>query len=141
MVAYVDSSALLAWLLNEAQGEDVRTTLAAADRVVASTLTGVECGRALSRGSATGRISRVQELEAVRLMDAVAARWVLMEMTGGVLQRARAPFPAEPVRTLDALQLATALAFRDAHAALTVVSLDRRVRDNAQALGMDVAPG
>lgn len=140
MVAYADSSAVLAWLLNEARAEDVRTSLAEAERVVASTLTVVECARALGRGSAMGRITRAEELEALRLMDLTAARWVLMEMTGRVLQRARSPFPVEPVRTLDALHLATAVTFREAHPALTVVSLDRRIRDNARALGMDVAP-
>jgi hypothetical protein len=44
------------------------------------------------------------------------------------------------VRTLGALHPATAVAFREAHPALRVVSPDRRIRDNARALGMDVAP-
>lgn len=140
MVAYADSSAVLAWLLGESTAEQIRTLLASADRVLTSTLTPLECGRALTRAAAQGRIGPAHELAARQLLDSAAASWVLMEMTGPILRRARAAFPVEPVRTLDALQLATALVFRDAYTALTVLSLDRRVRDNAKALGMDVAP-
>jgi predicted nucleic acid-binding protein len=140
VIAYAESSAVLAWLLGEGAGEEVRKSLGAAERTVASTLTPLECGRALAREVAAGRIARADGLVARHMLDASVASWVLMEMTGGVLKRARAPFPVEPVRTLDALHLATALAFRDAHPAVTVVSLDHRIRDNARALGMDLAP-
>lgn len=140
MIAYAESSALLAWVLGEPKGDEVRRVLAAAERVVSSTLTQVECARALARGVGSGRIGRGDELAALRLMDEAAAAWTTLEMSGGILARARSPFPVEPVRTLDALHLATALAFRDAFPDLVALSLDDRVRANAQALGIPVAP-
>ena len=43
--------------------------------------------------------------------------------------------PSSP-RTLDAIHLATALAFTEAFPELGVVSLDRRILDNAESLGL-----
>lgn len=140
MIAYAESSAVLAWLLGEPAGDDVRRLLAGAERVVSSTLTQVECARALARGVASGRLGRGDELAALRLLDEAAESWARMEMSGRVLARARTPFPVEPVRTLDALHLATAATFREELPDLVVVSLDERVRGNAEALGMAVAP-
>ena len=140
MIVYAESSAVLAWVLGEPDGEAARVALANAERVVSSTLTTVECARALARGSATGRIGRTEGLAALKLVDGGAASWVTLDLSGQVLSRARAPFPVEPVRTLDALHLATAITFRETFPSLTVVSLDHRVRANAEALGLEVRP-
>ena len=59
---------------------------------------------------------------------------------GVVLERARRGFPREPVRTLDAIHLATAVQFQEAIPDLAVASLDERIRYNAQALAMTVVP-
>jgi hypothetical protein len=56
------------------------------------------------------------------------------------LERARRPFPREPVRTLDALHLACLLSLRDELPEIAVVSLDGRIRTNADALGFDLRP-
>lgn len=140
MIAYAESSAVLAWLLGEPAGADVRRLLEGAERVVSSTLTQVECARALARGVGSERLGRGDELAALRLMDEAATAWVTLEMSGRVLARARAPFPVEPVRTLDALHLATAVAFREELPDLVVLSLDERVRANAEAMGITVGP-
>lgn len=140
MIAYAESSAVLTWLLGERPEAAVRELLAGADRVVASTLTALECARALARGVATQRLGAAEELAALQLLALASASWVTLEMTGRVLDRARARFPEEPVRTLDALHLATALLFHEAHGALTMVSLDERIRGNAARLGLAVAP-
>ncbi|HEX9691969.1 MAG TPA: type II toxin-antitoxin system VapC family toxin [Gemmatimonadales bacterium] len=140
MIAYVESSAVLAWILGEPAGTTVRRLLAKAERVVSSTLTAVECDRAINRGTATGQLSDTQRLAALQLLDAAANSWTTVEMTGIVLQRARQSFPHEPVRTLDAIHLSTAIHVRQAFPDLVVVSLDTRVRENASALAMTVAP-
>ena len=108
--------------------------------MVSSTLTEVECARALSRAAGTGRILRTAEMAALRLLETAAASWVKLEMAGRVLARARAPFPVEPIRTLDALHLATGVIFLEALPRMTVVSLNERVRANAASLGMEVRP-
>jgi hypothetical protein len=52
----------------------------------------------------------------------------------------RRPFPVEPIRTLDALHLAGALAARREIPEIRLLSLDRRVRDNARELGFALEP-
>ena len=109
MILYAESSAVLAWLLNEPGAPAVLQQLRAAERVCTSSLTGVECARALTRALQMGRLSRVEELAASQLLATAEAGWDLFAMTDAVLVRARAPLPNDPVRTLDALHLATAL--------------------------------
>jgi hypothetical protein len=55
-----------------------------------------------------------------------------------VLTRASHPFPAEPVRTLDAIHLATVEQLGGPPQLLTVVTRDARIRENAIALGYAV---
>ena len=136
MIVYAESSAVLAWILGETRGPDLGERFGRAERVVSSTLTAVECGRSIARAARDGTIGRAEELAALRLLDRAAESWVTLEMTGRVLQTARRPFPHEPVRTLDAIHLATAIHFQEALPDLTVASLDERVRDNAHALAM-----
>jgi hypothetical protein len=50
------------------------------------------------------------------------------------------PFPVGPVRALDALHLATALAARAAAPDVRVLSPDQRVRENAARFGFAVVP-
>lgn len=140
MIAYAETSAVLAWVLGEARGGDVRTALEGAERVVSSALTPLECARGISRAVGMGRIGRGEELAALRLMDGAAATWAVLEISGRVLTRARGSFPVEPMRTLGALHLAAAMVFREVMPDLVVVSLDDRIRENAVALGLAGVP-
>lgn len=135
---YVETSALLAWLLGEPSAEEVTAVVDAADRVVTSVLTVVEAARGLLRAEQLGRLSGAQRLDLLGALQRLHPQWTLMELSAEVRQRAVEPFPAEPVRTLDALHLATALAFRRAYPEMSVVSLDRRVKDNAVGMGFDL---
>ena len=56
-----------------------------------------------------------------------------------VLSRVAQPFPIEPLRTLEAIHLATALLHATVEPVI-MVSTDARVRDNAAALGLEVLP-
>jgi hypothetical protein len=62
----------------------------------------------------------------------------MVAVTDAVLARVRRPFPVEPVRTLDAVHLATAELLGEPPQLVTVVTRDGRVRDNARALGYAV---
>ena len=62
----------------------------------------------------------------------------LLELAPQVLQRALAPFPA-PVRTLDALHLATMDFLRSHGQTLELASYDKRLAAAAQALGFALA--
>jgi hypothetical protein len=65
-------------------------------------------------------------------------RCYLVAVTDAVLVRVRRPFPVEPIRTLDALHLATMELLGEPPPLITVVTRDVRVRENAEALGYTV---
>ena len=75
-----------------------------------------------------------------RWIDSFLATCAELVLESSVLSRARQGFPIEPVRTLDALHLASILAWDQAIDRLTIASCDTRVRDNAHALGFDLLP-
>ena len=140
MNLYVESSAALAWLLEEAAADDVEAAFGAAELVLASDLTLLECDRALIRSQVLGALSDLEVTRRRSILEAAASRWTVLRITGEVLERARRRFPQEPVKALDSLHLASALAARSAVSDLALLSLDRRVRDNGAALGFDVLP-
>lgn len=134
---YVETSAALTWLMGEKRGDEVRQAIDAADTVVTSSLTFAEVERALVRAESGGTL-RAAEAQRVRgLLQRAGAGWMRMSVSQDVLDRVARPFPAEPVRTLDAVHLSTALLFARAFADLRLLSFDRRVLDNATALGID----
>jgi len=137
---YVESSAVLAWLLGEADGGEVAGSLSAADEVIASDLTLLECDRVLIRAVATGVLTEAAAAERRHILSRAAAHWHGLRLTDEAFERARRPFPLEPIRTFDALHLSLALSARGALPDLAVLSLDRRVRENALALGLPVEP-
>ncbi len=57
MIVYAESSAVFSWLLGEPAGPVVRRTLEAAEFVVASDLTLVECDRAFHRARSLGELA------------------------------------------------------------------------------------
>lgn len=131
---------MLAWLLAEPGGEGARQALAEAERVIASDLTLVECDRALNRAHAVGRLLEAQAAQLRSRLNATATEWILLRLDADVVARARRPFPREPIRTLDALHLASALAARTGVGELALLSLDQRIRAAALELGFDVRP-
>lgn len=136
---YAESSAVLAWLLKEPAGNRVRSALDRAEQVVTSRLTMIECCRALHRGQRDRSLSEAHALAARRLLDEAAEQWVIMDLVGEVTTRAAEPFPDEPIRTLDALHLASALVFDEALGQVVMLTLDARLARNAEALGLALA--
>lgn len=140
MTLYADSSAVLAWLLGEPHGQAVQHLLEDARMVVASDLTIVECDRTLIRARVAGDLSETQTGKLREGLARTAAGWHRLRLDRAVLERARHPFPREPLRTLDALHLASALVVREALPDLALLSLDRRIRAAGAELGLAVAP-
>lgn len=103
-----------------------------------SGLTLAETGRAILRARAVGRLTADEERAAVRALRRWERRTYVVAVSEAVLDRIRRPFPMEPVRTLDAAHLATVEVLGEPPALVTVVTRDRRVRDNARALGYGV---
>lgn len=140
MRLYAESSAVLAWLLGEGSGAAVRSLLEDADMVLASDLTLVECERVLIRAMALGEMPEATTGTRRSALNAAAARWHIVHLGREIIERARRPFPVEPIRTLDALHIATALVMREAVADLEVLSLDSRIRAATAALGLPLQP-
>jgi len=141
VILYAESSAVLSWLLGEPVQSRVIAELQAADRIATSAITVIECARGLARARHDGRISGVEERAALHLLDEAFGSWHVLEISEDVVGRARSSFPAEPIRSLDAIHVASAWSILDAAGQVTTLSLDERVRENARALGMKVVPG
>jgi predicted nucleic acid-binding protein len=109
--------------------------------VLASDLTLIECERVLIRAVATNLLAEAVAVQRRAMMAAAADHWVLFDLAAEVVERARRPFPAEPIRTLDAIHLATAVLARSLVPDLALLALDARVRRSAEQMGFRVLPG
>lgn len=140
MNLYAESSAVLGWLLDEHSAAAVRGSLAAAEIIFASDLTLIECDRVILRAAALGELTEAEAADRRAHLTAAASHWQILRVAPEIVERARQPFPGEPIRTLDAIHLASALVARTAIAGLTLLSLDDRVRKAGKKLGLDVIP-
>ena len=135
-VIYLETSALLHWLLGQSGAAEVRRQVDRAETVLTSMLTLTEAERALIRAEGEGLLKEGDAQRLRGLLNKAQLSWMRMAISGDVLGRAARPFPVEPVRTIDAIHLATALEFAAAYPNLRVLSYDGRVRGNAEALGI-----
>lgn len=140
MNLYAESSSVLAWLLDEAQSGTVRRLLATAAAVVASDLTLVECDRVLLRAAALGELTEAGAADRRAYLTAAAAHWHVLRIGPEIVERARQPFPGDPIRTLDAIHLSSALVARSMIPGLELLSLDDRIRKTARRLGLRLRP-
>jgi len=137
---YAESSAVLAWLLGEDAAPRIRHLLSRAEIVIASDLTLLECDRVLIRAAALGEIDEAAAADRRAHLNAAAAHWHVLRLSVEIIDRARQSFPAEPIRTLDAIHLASALAARSGVAGVEILSLDARVRRAGEQLGFRLHP-
>lgn len=137
-VRYIESSALVAALLE--RDAAVISALRATGRRLTSALTMAEARRAVVRAGAALRLTAAQGRAAMTALRVFERRCDLVAVTDAVLARVGRPFPSEPVRTLDAVHLATAELLDESRERLTIVTRDDRVRENAKALGYRVVP-
>jgi predicted nucleic acid-binding protein len=117
---------------------DARSALRRKGPLTASPLTLAEAARAILRARVTARLTVEQERASVRALSRFERRCYVVAVTEAVLARVRRPFPIEPIRTLDAVHLATAEMLGEPPPLVTIVTRDARVRENAEALGYSV---
>ena len=134
---YMESSALAAALLEHDTA--AMQAVSGHARVVTSALTLAETARAIVRARMSGRLTADQERAAVRALKTFSRRCFVLDVSSEILNRAGRRFPVEPIRTLDALHLATAELLDDSPQLVTIVTRDARVRENASAMGFAVA--
>ncbi|PYP35322.1 MAG: hypothetical protein DMD46_13730 [Gemmatimonadetes bacterium] len=134
MIAYVDASVLLRLVLGEpgrlAKWREVETA-------VSSALAEVEVVRTLDRLRVRAELTPEETADrrgtAYRLLEAVS----LADVSTPILRRAADPFPT-PLGTLDAIHLATALAWRDARREVVMATHDAQLALAARACGFEV---
>jgi predicted nucleic acid-binding protein len=123
-VIYLDSSVVLAHLLAEERAPPASLW---AEPLIASRLLHYEVWNRLH----VLRLDRTHGDDARAVMERVA----LIELAPAVLARALDPFPA-PVRTLDALHLASIEFLRAQNQTVELATYDRRLAAAARALGI-----
>jgi hypothetical protein len=127
-LVYLDTSVALAQLLAEDQAPPDRLWH---ESLISSRLLEYELWtRVHARGLAATHAELVREL---------VARVALVELVRPVVQRATDPFPA-PVRTLDALHLATVSFLTERAQQVSLASYDSRMLTAARALSFEVYP-
>jgi predicted nucleic acid-binding protein len=136
---YIESSALLRALLDG--DEAARAAIDGSDALCASELTFLEAVRAIIRAKRTKRITPRAAREVLREIAALERECDLVAIEHNVLRRAREEFPVEPVRTHDAIHLATIRMLDEELGDTVVASCDDRVRDNVAAFGVPLVPG
>lgn len=134
---YVETSALLRALLD---GDEVLRPVLSREGLFTSALTFVEAARAVSRARRERRLDAGQAREAERQIAAFERSCDAIAMDDEVLRRAREELPEEPVRSLDAIHLASLRVLDDELGGFEVASCDERVRRNAAALGFALVP-
>ena len=131
---------MLSWLLAENSSGPVLPLLSNADLVIASDLTLIECDRVLIRATTTKRIPEAQVSDRRALLARVSEHWTLFRVDSEIVARARQPFPQEPIRTLDAIHLATAIVARSLVPEIQLLTLDDRLRTCGSQLGFEILP-
>jgi predicted nucleic acid-binding protein len=137
---YAESSAVLSWLMDEPLSAKVRAALKTADLIVSSDLTLIECDRVLWRAIALRELTEAEAADRRARLVSAASHWQVLRMSPEIIDRARAPFPGDPIRTLDAIHLASALVARASISRLELLTLDDRIRGAAKKLGLNVVP-
>lgn len=140
MTLYVESSAVLAWLLEEPGSEAVVEQLASAEMVVTSELTIVETHRILVRSVAIERLAEPVAGRCLMRLNRAARHWLVLQFVDEVCERAGRSLPGEPIRTLDAFHLSFGLFAQTLASEMGFLSLDRRIRESAGLLGFEVLP-
>jgi uncharacterized protein len=135
LITYLDSSVVLRIVLGAPEPlvgwEEI-------DHAISSGLLNVECQRTLERM----RLAEKKPAEVIaaqkKSVEALLSAVDLFEVTNGILQRAAERFVA-PLKTLDAIHLATALAVREElHQEVAFATHDGQLARAAEAAGFPV---
>jgi uncharacterized protein len=107
--------------------------------VLSSALAPIELASALRRLETRGGLTRRQRERALARFQADRAYWTLLQPDSHVLTRAEALVGTGPVRTLDALHLASALVFQtEMNLRSPFITGDTQQRRAAEVLGFEV---
>ncbi|MBI4540725.1 MAG: type II toxin-antitoxin system VapC family toxin [Gemmatimonadetes bacterium] len=133
-VLYLDTAAVLRALLETGTSPELERRIGSARALVTSRLSHVEAARAFLRLRAEAAVSEECLADAQRAVDALWARCETWELTASVCDAAATVAPHAPLRTLDALHLATYVLARRRLPGLELVTTDDRLENAARAI-------
>ena len=135
--AYFDTSALIKRYVQEAGRRQVLQLLRR-HRCVTSAVLPVELRSGVRRRVAEGSLDAAQVPAILKRVTADRAYWTLIEVTTDVLAAAENLVAGHPLRTIDAIHVASAQTFatRGSIRALLFVSADKRQTEAAAAIGL-----
>lgn len=128
---YLETSAVLAVVLEQGAPPGLSERIRAAPRLFTSRLSLVESARALHRLRLDDALGETALADAAREMDAVWARCHVWELTASICENAAAVAPRHRLRTVDALHLATYLEARRRVGDVELVTADQRLEEAA----------
>jgi predicted nucleic acid-binding protein len=131
---YLDTSVALRATLERGTTPQIEDHIAAAPVLVTSRLALVESARALLRLRVQRGVPESRLADVRRELDALWHRCELWELSPAVCDLAARLVPEQPLRTLDALHLATFLLARGRIEGLELVTADRRLEQAAGAV-------
>ncbi len=136
--AYFDTSVVVKRYVQEPGAARARTLLRR-HRLLTSAITPVEATSALCRRHATGELAATDFGDILARLREDRDTWELIHVTVGVLEEAEVVVRRTHVRTLDAVQLASARAVRSLSGSpMPFITADARQRDAATLLGLDI---
>ena len=136
--AYFDTSVLIKRYLNE-RGSTVARSLFRIHRFVSCVLAPLEAFSTLTRLRAAGALNERNFGAIIARVASDRRRWELVELTAPILARAEEVLGRTHIRTLDALHVASALAFEERfRRVLPFVTADERQKQAAQQMGLQV---
>lgn len=136
---YLETSALLSWFFEQAKTEQIIAVIDRSAQVITSIISILEAKRAFARLEKTKEISPSPRVRLLQSLERNAMGWEVMGISPQIQQRISEPFPIEPVRTLDAIHLASALETAKIFPDCSVLTLDSRIISNLEPLGLEIA--
>ena len=137
MIAYVDTSALIALLVDEPGSQRASRLWDLADHVVAVRLIYAEARAALAQTTRMGRLASTDLTTTIDALDGLCANLDLLEVDEHRVRRAGEFAQHHALRGYDAVHLAAAEPIRDD--TTVMVAGDRDLCEAARRLGMAVA--
>ncbi|MGD0288835.1 MAG: type II toxin-antitoxin system VapC family toxin [Candidatus Binataceae bacterium] len=137
-LAYFDTSVLIKRYVEDPGSAHARR-LMRRYRLLSSVIAPVEAVSAIARRYRAGEVTRTDFDTIVARMNADRSYWELVELGSGVLEGAERLILQTPVRTLDALHIASALVLQmESGAPLPFATADARQREAADRAGLKV---
>lgn len=134
-----DSSALVPLLVEEASSDAMARAYRDDRNIVVAWTTPVECASACTRRFRMNQLSESTLVSIVNRLRELRSEWVVAEPSGAVASEAERLVLRHGLHAADAIQLASAIATRDASDG-ELVSLDRRLSHAATIEGFRTIP-